>query len=34
MYPEELRVDVTRHPERGEMETSIDEQLIVEYYSR
>ena len=34
LYPQELRVDVTRQPERGEMETSIDEQLIVEYYSR
>ena len=34
LYPEELRVDVVRLPERGEMETSIDEQLIVEYYSR
>ncbi|MGA9774313.1 MAG: 30S ribosomal protein S4 [Candidatus Dormiibacterota bacterium] len=34
LYPEELRVDVSRLPERGEMETSIDEQLIVEYYSR
>jgi small subunit ribosomal protein S4 len=34
LYAPELRVEVTRQPERGEMETSIDEQLIVEYYSR
>ncbi|MGH7609824.1 MAG: 30S ribosomal protein S4 [Candidatus Dormibacteria bacterium] len=34
VYPEERRVDVSRQPERGEMETSVDEQLIVEYYSR
>jgi small subunit ribosomal protein S4 len=34
LAPEERRVDITRPPERQEMETSIDEQLIVEYYSR
>jgi small subunit ribosomal protein S4 len=34
LYPDELRVDVTRLPERPEMDASIDEQLIVEYYSR
>ncbi len=34
LYPEEQRVDVIREPERAEMETSVDEQLIVEYYSR
>ncbi|MGH7612266.1 MAG: 30S ribosomal protein S4 [Candidatus Dormibacteria bacterium] len=34
VYPDELRVDIARVPERAEMETSVDEQLIVEYYSR
>lgn len=34
LYPEERRVEMNRPPERAEMETSIDEQLIVEYYSR
>jgi len=34
LYPDERRVDVTRLPERPEMDTSIDEQLIVEWYSR
>jgi small subunit ribosomal protein S4 len=34
LYPDERRVDVTRLPERPEMDTSIDEQLIVEFYSR
>ncbi len=34
VMPESLRVDVVRQPERQEMDTTIDEQLIVEYYSR
>lgn len=34
LYPDERRVDVVRLPERQEMDSSIDEQLIVEYYSR
>lgn len=34
IIPEQLRVDVVRVPERNEMDTTIDEQLIVEYYSR
>ncbi|MGH7640518.1 MAG: 30S ribosomal protein S4 [Candidatus Dormibacteria bacterium] len=31
---EQRRVEVTRLPERPEMDTTIDEQLIVEWYSR
>ncbi len=34
LTPEQFRVDVVRMPERSEMDTTIDEQLIVEYYSR
>ncbi len=34
VYPQEWRIDVTRQPERGEVESFVDEQLIVEYYSR
>ncbi|HUY60749.1 MAG TPA: 30S ribosomal protein S4 [Candidatus Dormibacteraeota bacterium] len=34
VMPESLRIDVVRPPERQEMDTTIDEQLIVEYYSR
>jgi len=34
LIPEQLRVDVVRVPERNEMDATIDEQLIVEYYSR
>ena len=32
--PDGLRGTVVRHPEREEMETGINEQLIVEFYSR
>ncbi|HUY97327.1 MAG TPA: 30S ribosomal protein S4 [Verrucomicrobiae bacterium] len=34
LAPEHFRIDIVRVPERSEMDTTIDEQLIVEYYSR
>ncbi len=34
IVPDQFRVDIMRAPERSEMDPTIDEQLIVEYYSR